>query len=508
MTSSQNNKRIAKNTIALTLRMFFTMSIGIYSSRILLANLGVTDYGINNVVAGIITMFMFLNTSLINGTQRYLNFYLGKNNIETLNKVFSTSIHIFLLLAIFVAVLGETAGIYFLNTKLDIPKDRLIAANWLFQLTIISTFINIISTPYNALIIAKEKMTIFAYVSIANSIYLLLAALAIPYIPYDHLIGYAILIVTWHIIIRLFYSWYCSSHFKTIKYKFIFDKSLFKEMFVFSGWTLTGTFTYMTYTQGLTFLINIFFGPSVNAAQALAQQVNGSLNAFSANFMIATKPQITKYYAEGNLNEMHKLIFFSSKMSYAIMAIVSLPFIIRTDYILGLWLKEIPKHTAFFLQLYLIIAIINTLSSPAITAIHSTGKIKWFQIYESLVLILILPFSYLAIQIWNIPESCYIVTLILIILAQFIRIYFMKQLIELCITEYLKNIFCRMILSTLITVGLSLSINILIPNNFIGFCVESCICISIFSINFFFIGLTKAEQNIGIKFIQKKIFRK
>ena len=183
MTSSQNNKRIAKNTIALTLRMFFTMSIGIYSSRILLANLGVTDYGINNVVAGIITMFMFLNTSLINGTQRYLNFYLGKNNIETLNKVFSTSIHIFLLLAIFIAVLGETVGIYFLNTKLDIPKDRLIAANWLFQLTIISTFINIISTPYNALIIAKEKMTIFAYVSIANSIYLLLAALAIPYIP-------------------------------------------------------------------------------------------------------------------------------------------------------------------------------------------------------------------------------------------------------------------------------------------------------------------------------------
>ena len=175
-------------------------------------------------------------------------------------------------------------------------------------------------------------------------------------------------------------------------------------------------------------LFRSFFGPSVNAAQALAQQVNGSLNAFSANFMIATKPQITKYYAEGNLNEMHKLIFFSSKMSYAIMAIVSLPFIIRTDYILGLWLKEIPKHTAFFLQLYLIIAIINTLSSPAITAIHSTGKIKWFQIYESLVLILILPFSYLSIQIWNIPESCYIVTLILIILAQFIRIYFMKQL--------------------------------------------------------------------------------
>ena len=175
-------------------------------------------------------------------------------------------------------------------------------------------------------------------------------------------------------------------------------------MFVFSGWTLTGTFTYMTYTQGLTFLINIFFGPSVNAAQALAQQVNGSLNAFSANFMIATKPQITKYYAEGNLNEMHKLIFFSSKMSYAIMAIVSLPFIIRTDYILGLWLKEIPKHTAFFLQLYLIIAIINTLSSPAITAIHSTGKIKWFQIYESLVLILILPFSYLAIDTNNISS--------------------------------------------------------------------------------------------------------
>lgn len=508
MTSSQNSKRIVKNTMALTLRMFFTMAIGIYSSRILLANLGVTDYGINNVVAGIITMFMFLNASLINGTQRYLNFYLGKNDIETLNKVFSTSINIFLLLAIVIAILGETAGIYFLNTKLDIPKDRLIAANWVFQLTIISTFINIISTPYNALIIAEEKMAIFAYVSMINSIYLLLAASLLPYIPYDHLIGYAILIVIWHVIIRLFYSWYCSSHFKAIRYRLIFDKSLFKEMFVFSGWTLTGTFAYITYTQGVTFLINIFFGPAVNAAQSLAQQVNGSLSAFSANFMIASKPQITKYYAEGNLNEMHKLIFFSSKMSYAIMAIVSLPFIIRTDYILELWLKEIPEHTALFLQLYLVIAIINTLSSPAVTAIHSTGKIKWFQICESLVLILILPFSYLAIQIWNIPESCYVVMLILMILAQLIRIYFMKQLISLCITEYLKNIFCRMVLNALIAFGLSLSVNVLIPDNFIGFCIESCVCVSIFSITFFFIGLTKAEQNIGLKFIQNKIFRK
>ncbi len=488
--------------------MFFTMAIGIYSSRILLANLGVIDYGVNNVVAGIITMFTFLNASLVNATQRYLNFYLGKNDFKTLNNVFSTSINIFILLAVLITICAETVGVYFLNYKLDIPADRLTAANWVFQFTIISAFITIVSTPYNALIIAEEKMTTFAYVSVANSVYLLFAAFVIPYIPFDHLIGYSAIVLVWHIGVRLFYSWYCSSRFAEIRYRRVFDKSLFKDMFAFSGWTLTGTFAYMTYTQGLTFLINMFFGPVVNAAQALAQQVNGSLSTFSANFMMAAKPQITKYYAEGNLSQMHSLIFLSSKMSYAIMTAVALPFIIRTDYVLELWLKDVPTHTALFLQLYLIIAIANTLSTPAVTAIHATGRIKWFQIYESLTLILILPFSYVVVRLWDIPELCYVIMLLIIILAQGIRVYFMKKLIGLRVREYVRNIFVRMILNVSVALLLSYGCSLMIPDDFLGFCMESGLCILWVTLIFFCIGLTRQERAMVVSLVVNKILKK
>lgn len=505
MGRNSHNKIIIKNTVALSLRMMLTMCVGIYASRILLSNLGVVDYGVYNVVGGVIGLFSFLNVTLINGTQRYLNYYLGKNDKEKISNIFSTSVNVFIVLALIIFALAESLGLWFVNYKLNIPSERLIAANIVYQFTIISAVINIISTPYNALIIAFERMSIFALISIVQSLTMFVFAYVLPWVPWDRMVAYSILVCLLQIGIRGYYGYYCNMKFHEIHHSFIIDKALFKEMFSFSGWTLTGTFAYMTYNQGILFLLNLSFGPIVNAAQSLAMQVNNSLNGFSGSFMMASKPRITKYYAEDDLTNMRALIFTSSKMSYLIMTLISMPFLICTEQILDIWLKEIPSYTKPLLQIMLIITIWNTLSIPAVTGIHATGLIKKFQIYESAVLLSILPISFLAIRLYHDPIAAYIVMLLVMIVVQFIRLGYMNKLLGVNVRLYLTDIILRLNVALILSISVNVFINNFLPNDTLGFIISLFIQEILTICVFLSIGLNHHERNQLIGLIKSRI---
>lgn len=501
------NKRIAQNTIALMLRLLVTMIVSVYTSRVVLACLGVVDYGIYNVVGGIVGMFSFLTGSMLDSTQRFLNFHLGRTDYEQLNKIFSTSVNIFFLLALAVTIICEFVGIYMLENTLDIPADRLLTTHIVFQLSLITTFINISSVPYNALIVAHEKMTTYAYVSVVQALGLLAISYAIGLSSWDRLILYAILISVLTISIRIFYTIYCRHSFPKIKYNFIRDFSILKEMMSFSVWTLTSTFAYMTYTQGLTMLVNVFFGPAVNAAQSLANQVNNALSAFANNVSIASKPQIVKYYALGKIEEMRDLIYMCTKLAYTIMLILAVPFFVRVNYVLGLWLKEVPEYTDIFLRLLLFAALISTLSNPVVTGVQATGNIKKFQFGISLTTIMILPCSYCLFKIGADPEWAYYSMLFFLVLAQMVRVYYFSKEFKLSWFDYYKNIISRLFILT-ITVGfITFKLSTFLPNTFIGFVAFSIVTtIAIIIISVVLVLSSSERQTIinkCLKFINK-----
>lgn len=496
-----NNKRIIKNTVALCLRMLVTVAIGIYTSRVILYSLGIVDYGIYNVIGGIVSLFSFFNTSMIDATQRYLNYYIGKGDFKKVNDVFSTSLTIFTLLAIVVFVLCETVGLYLMYYKLTIPENRITAAFWILQFSSFSSLINISSTPYNALIISYEKMTTFAYVSIFQSISILFISLGINYMIIDKLIIYGFLIMIVHLLIRLFYRYYCMKFFHDIKNKYYISKDMFKELLSFSGWTLSSTFAYITYNQGINIMMNMFYGPAVNAAQALANQINGNLTMFSSNFTIASKPQITKYYAEGQLLEMEKLIYLSSKLSFLIFLTISIPFFLYGDYLLSLWLKEVPKYTYDFLQMLLIINLVGTLTQPIITAVHATGKIKGFQIMITIISMLILPIAYFVNKYTLNPIFTYYILLLMVIIMQLGRLYYLNRLLKFSLIDYFGNIISKLIIVSLLSLFLMKNIRIFLDNNLYGLffiCFCSFIIVPILS---FFIALNRNDRHNVINFI-------
>ena len=500
-----NNKRIIKNTVALCLRMLVTVSIGIYTSRVVLYSLGIVDYGIYNVVGGIVSLFSFLNTSMIDATQRYLNFYIGKGNYNKLNDVFGNSLTIFSILAIVVFVLCETVGLYILYYKLTIPEDRITAAFWILQFSSFSSLINISSTPYNALMISYEKMTTFAYVSIFQSVLILFISLGINNLIVDRLIIYGLLIMIVHLSIRIFYRYYCAKMFHEVKNKYCISKDMFKELLSFSGWTLSSTFAYMTYNQGINIMINMFYGPAVNAAQALANQINGNLAMFSSNFTIYAKPQITKYYAEGQLLEMEKLIYLSSKLSFLLFLTISIPIFEYGDYLLSLWLKEVPKYTYDFLQMLLIINLVGTLTQPIISAVHATGKIKGFQLMITIISMLILPIAYFVNKYTLNPIFTYYILFLMVIIMQLGRLYYLNRLLKFSLIDYFGNIILKLLLVSLISLFLMKYLRNYLDNNLYGFffiCFCSFIIVPILS---FFIALNRNDRHNVINLITNKI---
>ena len=438
-----NNKRIAKNTIYLYLRMIIQLLVGLYMSRVLLHALGVSDYGIYNVVGGVVTMFSFFNGSMGTATNRFLAFELGNGEIiqTRMRKVFSTALLIHFIVALLFIVLCETVGLWYMNNLLVVPPERLNAALWVFQFSIITSVIAIISVPYNATIIAHEKMSAFAYISIIEvTIQLAIALFLDNTSSSDKLILYGLLLMTSQMVIRFIYGIYCKRHFKETSGKYLFDKKLGKQMSKFAFWILNGSVAVVGYTQGLNLLLNYFFGPVVNAARGIAVIVQTKMMGFCNNFQMAVNPQIIKSYAENDYKNMHQLVCFSSLFSFYLMLILSFPIILEADNILKIWLTEVPDYAPVFVRLTLWVAIIDSLRMPLNTSIHATGDIKKFQLIEGTTSLLILPAAFIALWCGLSPISVFWVQLIFFIIIQIERVFIVCPAIHMEKKTYMSKV--------------------------------------------------------------------
>lgn len=509
--TTENNKRIAKNTLLLYFRMLFLMAVSLYTSRLVLNALGVEDFGIYNVVGGVVAMFSVLSGSLSAAISRFITYELGKGNQENLNKIFSSAVTIQLGLAGIIILLAETIGIWFLNVKMNIPEVRMEAANWVFQFSILTFAINLISVPYNASIIAHEKMSAFAYISILEAVGKLFIAYLITIAPMDKLIFYAILMCAVALIVRFTYGYYCKRHFCECTYHFIWDKQLLKSMFSFAGWNFIGASSAVLRDQGGNVVINLFCGPAVNAARGIAFQVNNAVNQFVVNFMTALNPQITKSYAAGDKGYVMTLIFQGARISFYMLLLLSLPILVNTHYILALWLKIVPEHAVSFVQLTLIFALSESISQPLITAMLAIGKIRNYQIIVGGLQIMNLPISYILLRSGNFPEIVIVIAICISQCCLAARLILLRGMIGLSITKYVKNVYLNIIIVSIIAVILPLISAYYIKESFISFILISFIAVICTFSSIYFLGCNNQErefihQKLGT--IKSKITRK
>ncbi len=505
--SNQNNNRIAKNTLMLYLRMSLTMFVSLFTSRVILNVLGVEDYGIYNVVAGVVTMFSFLNSAMALGTQRFLAFEMGKNNPSGMNNVFKTSINIHVGIAILIVLLSETIGVWFLNTQLTIPADRMIAANWVFQLSMLNFALVVITVPYNAAIIANERMSFYAYVSILETVLKLIAVIALVNLPFDHLKTYAFLILIVSFLVFVAYRYYSIKKFAECNYSWYWNPSLFKEMMGYTGWNLFGNVAYVSYNQGINIILNVFFGPAINAARGIAYQVNGAISGFAGNFQLAMNPQITKSYSSNELDYMHQLIYSGSKFSFFLLYCITLPILIETDKILYWWLKIVPDHAILFCRLVLIQALIDSISLSLKAGVQASGKIKWFQIIIGSMLFLILPISYLFLYLGYSPVTPFIISIVIAIIALSGRLYMVGNIINLSISKFVKKVIFKIVLVVVFSPVVPLLwkywTNSTTINSLISIFISGLSGIVVI----YFLGLASNEKRIILKKIQSIIKR-
>ena len=508
--TAQNNKRIAKNTLLLYVRMLFMMAVSLYTSRVILHTLGVEDFGIYNVVGGVVSMFSVISGSLSAAISRFITYELGKGDKDKLIRIFSSSVTIQIGLGLIILILAELVGVWFLNDKMNIPDGRMYAANWVFQLSILTFVINLVSVPYNAAIIAHEKMSAFAYISILEVVAKLVIVYLLIISPIDKLIFYAVLMTTVALMIRFVYGYYCKRHFEECTYHFIFDKELLKKMFGFAGWNFIGASSAVLRDQGGNIVINLFCGPAVNAARGIAYQVNTAINGFVSNFMMALNPQITKSYASGNRDYMMTLIFQGARFSFYILLLLSLPVIINAHYILTLWLKIVPEHTTQFVQLVLIFAMSESISYPLITAMLATGKIRNYQIIVGGLQIMNLPLSYVLLRLGHIPETVLIVAICISQCCLAARLYMLRGMIGLSIRQYLSKVYFNVISVTILSAIIPYIVARYLNETFIDFiliCIVSVICTCAV---IYYIGNNKQERQFilsKVKAIRSKLKR-
>lgn len=446
-----DNKRIAKNTLFLYFRMFLIMGVTLYTSRVTLKILGIEDYGIYNVVGGIVMMFSFLNGSLSGATSRYLTFELGKKNYIRLNQVFNTALLIHVFLALIIIFLAETIGLWFFYEKMTIPEARQDAAFWVYQISVLTTVFSLTQVPYNATIIAHENMKIYAYIGIFEVIGKLLIVYLLLLSPIDKLIFYALLFFILQVSIMLFYRVYCAKFYSESSLKLYKDRALYKEMFSYAGADLIGNISVLAQGQGLNILLNMFFGPTVNAARGIAYQIQGAVTQFSNNFMTAVKPQIIKSYAEGNIEAMLELVKQSSCFSFYLMWLISFPICLEANYILGIWLGEFPEHTISFLILIIVLCLVQTLKTPRSTMFHATGHLKLVNLIVGSILCAAFPLAYLFLKMGYEPESVFIASNISMFLSELASIMILKRYINYSIKDYLTTVHFRCLLVTVIS---------------------------------------------------------
>lgn len=462
MAYTPSSSRLMKNTILLYFRMILMMCINLYTSRIVLHTLGVEDYGIYNVVGGVVVMFSFLTDSMTASTQRFLTFELGTGNKQRLHEVFITGIHIHIIISLMIIVLGETIGLWFLNEKMVIPPERMTAAYWCFHLSIFTAVLDVLSYPYISAIIAHEKMKSFAYIAILDAILKLLLVYLLLVFDYDRLILYAILYAGEKLLLRSVYNIYCLRNFKECKYRWFFDTSLFKKMASFAGWKLTGSVAYVFYTQGLNLLLNVFFGPVANAARAAAWQAQTAVGRFSGNIQTAINPQITKTYASGQMEEMHQLVYKGVKLVFFILLILCLPLIVEAPTVLGLWLMEVPEGSVMFLRLLLITLLVQRCYGVLITAVSATGDIKKYQIVSGVLSLATVPVAYVVLKLGGAPWSVFAVHLVISIVTNIVVLGVILPIIKMKLRDFLRYALMRCGLVTMLALVVPLVVKMML----------------------------------------------
>lgn len=504
MSNSENNKRIAKNTLMLYSRMIVIMLVSLYTSRVVLNTLGVDDFGIYNIVGGIVVVFSIVTNSMSLATQRFITFELGRKDDDRLKKVFQASLSVNTTLALLTLVLSETIGLWFINTKLNMPVERMYAANWVYQFSILVFLINIIRVPFNASIIAHEKMSFYAYLSIIEvSLKLLIVFLLVAFNS-DKLILYAILIFVVSVVMVTIYITYCNKNFKYTHFKLYYEKKLFKELISFSGWNLYASVANIGKTQGVNILLNIFYGVAINAAMGVTNQVQAAINSIVSSFQVAFNPQIVKLYASKQFDDLMELIFRTSKFSYYLMLLVALPVVINMEFILQVWLIKVPYYAVEFCQLTIIYLLLESVSGPFWMTVQATGNIKWYSIVCESIVMLNVPLTYMLLKLGFEPYYSLIGMIILSVIAFSFRLYFMKLLVDFNVGDYLKKILLNIVYVTILASFLPILIrynfNI---SNWEGFITNSFISVLMSVIAILVIGVNKSERTTIFNYFKK-----
>lgn len=504
--NESNNKRIAKNTVMLYIRMLFTMGVSLYTSRVVLATLGVNDYGIYNVVGGIVVVLSFLNVSMAGAVQRFLNIELGKNDYKALFDVFHTSRVIHIGISIFIFLLGESIGVWFLNTCMNIDSDRMLAANYVFQSALLSFIFTVISVPYNAEIIAHEKMSAFAYISVVEAVSKLAIVYLLLIFPFDKLIVYSILTTCLSISICFVYIKYCMNQFEECKIiKVSYNRNILKSILSFSSWTIFGSLGTISHTQGISIIINMFFGVTVNAAQGIANQVTSIVNQFVYNFMTALNPQIVKTYAAGDYETMHSLVMRGSRMGICLVSLFAVPLYFEVPLLLELWLEEVPEYTTKFIRVILLTSLSLAYAIPLATSRSATGNIKMYQIVLTSMAWMHLPLAWLFYYWGYAPQSAMYVYLIIVNIEQVYRVLNVCPAIKLSVMKFVSNVLGRSAIMLFVSFTSSYLLYKSLPQNLInGFIIMAYSFIMV-AFTSFYIVFTSSERKFILNMVIKKI---
>lgn len=449
---AHNNKRIISNSLYMYFRMILVTGVTLYTSRIVLAQLGVVDFGLYNAIGGVVLFFSFIVPTLSSSVQRFLSYEMGKGDFDMVGKVYSMSIQIHLLIAVIVLILSESFGLWFLNTQMNIPEDRMTAANIVFQCSILSLVMILWSIPYNALIIAKQKMNVYAWFSVITAVLKLITAFLLITSPIDKLSLYALLMLLIFAIGRINVSIYCSWKFKDIRFKQIWDKSLFQRLLSFSGWTLYGNVGNMAYSYGLNIVLNICCGPAVNAARAISTQIQHVVDHFSSNFQTAVNPQLTQSYAAKDYDYVNKLFLSTTNFSFYLMSVICIPAYIVMQDLLCLWLGDYPAYSVIFSRLTLVICVIQCVFNPTFTLTQATGNIKKFQIIQGTAMVCIIPLSFFFLRIGYNADIVFYISIVVILLTKLCCTIVMLRLTPfVSLTKFtfiiVKNVIIILILS-------------------------------------------------------------
>lgn len=507
MSPNSNNKTIAKNTLFMYIRMAVAMIVGLYTSRVVLRVLGVEEYGLYNVIGGIIAIFTVLNNALVNTTSRFITVSLAKGDDKETRQIFNMAFLIHLFVGVLIVLLGETVGLWYLHNKLVIPEGREIAASYLYQFTVISALLQTLIVPYNATIIAHEKISVYAVIQIIDVFLKLAIVFLLEVTPFDKLVFYAFLMLLATILNISISFLYCRRFFREVCFIFFWSWDLFKDILKFVGWALVGNFSHMFYTQGINLMLNAFCGPAVNAARGIAVQVQSVVSQLANNVQTAINPQIIKTYASEDFDRMHMLICASSRYCYYLLLLFALPLMLEAEYILHLWLGLVPTHTVNFVRLTLMAVLLDAFINPMFTANLATGKLNLYYIPISIVSFSFMFITYFSIKLSRIPESVFLCYLAMIIIGLIVRVFVMKKQVHLPPIVYFKSAMLPALLVTMLSSILPVSLHLLIQGDVIRLLVTLIVSVVSVVAVVFCVGVTKSERRLAADFLKSKIRR-